>query len=138
MSEAESITVVGRLRSLGGLGGANLVELIKDSKYSFALYITRDEASLLYDYLENLNKKSISILFNGNKVDFEIVIDEIEYSLIICDKSIKLYMDNEEIQFFKHQLNEVIEGRDFYPSELCERKMKNKNITICCFAKDRS
>lgn len=115
-----------------------MVELIKDSKYSFALYISRNDASLLYDYLDNLNNNSISILFNDNKVDFEIVIDEIQYSLIIYNKSIKLYMDNEEIHFFKYRLNEVIEGRDFYPSELCERKMKNKNITICCFVKDRN
>ena len=41
-------------------------------------------------------------------------------------------MDNEEIQFFKYRLNEVIEGNGFYPSELCERKIKNKNVTICC------
>ena len=122
----------------GGLGGANMIELIKDSKYSFALNISRDDASVLYDYLEKINKNSISILFNENKADFEIVIDEIEYSLIIYNKSIKLYMDKEEIQFFKHRLNEVIEGRDFYPSELCERKMKNKNIIICCFVKDRN
>ena len=112
-----------------------MVELIKDSKYSLVLTITRDDASTLYDYLDNQDQKSISILFNEKEADFEIVIDEIEYSLIINKKSIKLYMDDEEILFFKQRLAEVIAGKDFYPSELCERKIKGKNITICCVLK---
>ena len=109
-----------------------MVELIKDGKYSLVFKISRDDASLLYDYLENLNNHSISILFDGKEIDFEIVIDELDYNFIINNKSIKMYMDNEEIQFFKHRLNEVIEGNEFYPSEICERKMRKKNVTICC------
>jgi len=114
------------------LGGVIVVELIKDGKDSFLLKISSEDAAFLYEYLDNLNKNSISILFNGKKIDFKIIIDEMEYDLIINNKSIILYMESEEIQFFKCRLNDVIDGNSFYPSEVCERKYKNKNVIICC------
>jgi hypothetical protein len=45
-------------------------------------------------------------------------------------------MDKDEVEYFKHRLNEAIEGKGFYPAELCERKMKDKNVTLCCFVEE--
>lgn len=110
-----------------------MIEFVKNRKDSFFLRIPRDNVTLFYNYLDKLDKNCVSIMFNGKEVDFEIVIDEIAYDLIIQSRLIKMYMDDEELDFFKYRLKEVIEGKDFYPSEICERQFKNKNVTICCF-----
>ncbi len=109
-----------------------MIELVKIYKCSLLLKISKDNASLLYDYLDNLDKNSMSILFKGKEIDFEIIVDELDISLIMNNKSIKIYMDDEEVQFFKYRINEAIEGRGFFPAELCDRKMKNKTISIYC------
>ena len=109
-----------------------MVELIKDGKYSVVLKISKCDVSFLLEYLNNLNDSCISVLFNGKIVKFEIFIDEIEYDLIIKSDSIKIYMDHDEIEYFKYRLNEVIAGNNFFPSELCERRLKNNSVTIYC------
>ena len=66
-----------------------MIELIRDGRYSFTLKMSKDDAILLYGYLENLDRQKILILFDGKAIDFEIVIDEIDDSLIIYKKELR-------------------------------------------------
>ena len=110
-----------------------MIELVRDSNISMTLKINKNDIPYLLNYLDKLNKNDmLNILFKGEKMKLEIIIDEFSNELIIKNKKIKIFMDNEELEYFIKKLNGVTEGYDFFPSELCERKVKNKYVSIYC------
>lgn len=110
-----------------------MIELVKDSNISMTLKINKNDIPYLLNYLEKHNQDAMfNIIYKGVKTKFEIKIDEFSDELIINNKKIKIFMDNDELEYFVKKLYEVTEGYDFFPSELCERKVKNKYVSIYC------
>ena len=110
-----------------------MIELVKDSNISMTLKINKNDIPNLLNHLEKHNQDAMfNIIYKGVKTKFEIKIDEFSDALIINNKKIIIFMDNDELEYFVKKLYKVTEGYDFYPSELCERKVKNKYVSIYC------
>ena len=45
---------------------------------------------------------------------------------------IVVYMDKEELEYLEERLNNSLLSKYFYPAEICERRYKNKYVTIYC------
>ena len=41
-------------------------------------------------------------------------------------------MDEEELEYLEERLKKSLINKCFYPAEICERRYKNKYVTIYC------
>ena len=52
--------------------------------------------------------------------------------MLIDKEFVKMYMDDEEIEYLEQRFKEALISKCFYPSEICELKYKNRYITVYC------
>lgn len=52
--------------------------------------------------------------------------------MIIREDVVEMCMDEEELEYFEERLKNSQINKCFYPAEICERRYKNKCVTIYC------
>lgn len=112
-----------------------MIEMIKSSAISFDIRIDIQGINQMLSYIEKNDIDGmghLQLIYLGRSRRFEIELDNQDDRIIITGDTIKLYMDDEEIDYLKQRLEEALVSKSFYPSEICERNYKNRNITLCC------
>lgn len=112
-----------------------MIEILKYSSLSFLLKIDTQGIEEMLKYIEMVSNKSekyIQILYLGQKKRFAIYIDCGRDDILIREEIIEIYLDEEELEYLKERLNNSLINKCFYPAEICERRYKNKYVTIYC------
>lgn len=112
-----------------------MIELIQNSAISFHLRINIQGIEEVLRYIEELkrkNKEHLQILYRGKNRSFEIELNNDVNKMLISEKFVKMYMDDEEIEYLEQRLKEALVSKCFYPSEICEMNYKNRYITVYC------
>lgn len=50
--------------------------------------------------------------------------------MIIYEDVLEVSMDEEELEYLEERLEKSLINKCFYPAEICERRYKNKCVTI--------
>ncbi|MBD5542319.1 MAG: hypothetical protein HDR00_14245 [Lachnospiraceae bacterium] len=112
-----------------------MIEMIKSNRITFWLKIDIQGIEELLIYINGLNGKSRKypqILYLGKERKLEIELDTEIDELLIGKDVIKLYMDEEELEYLEERLKDALISRCFYPAEMCGRTYKNRNVYIYC------
>lgn len=112
-----------------------MIEMLKNNKISFLLKLDTQGIEEMLKYIKKVSKKSeetIQILYLGQKKRFAIKLDSDEDEMLVNRDVIVVYMDKEELEYLEERLNNSLLSKYFYPAEICERRYKNKYVTIYC------
>ena len=112
-----------------------MIEMIKNSAISFHIKVDIHGIKQMLSYIEendNNGKGHLKLIYLGKNRRLEIELNYQEYRIIITEDTIKICMDDEEIDYLKQRLEEALISKSFYPSEICERNYKNRSITLYC------
>lgn len=112
-----------------------MIELLKNSTASFLLKVDAQGIEEMLKYIKILSEKSgeyIQITYSGERRRFAIKLDSNIDEILIREDIIEVHMDEEELEYLKERLNDSLISKCFYPAEICERKHKNKYVTIYC------
>lgn len=112
-----------------------MIEMIKKSSISFHIRVDMQGVEQILNYIENTYidvKVDLELIYLEKSRKFEIELDNQKDELIINENVIKMCMDDEEIDYLKQRLEEAQIRKSFYPSEICDRHYKNKNVTLYC------
>ena len=112
-----------------------MVEIVKSSTNSFLLKVDIQGIEKMLMYINNVSEKCeeyIQILYSGKEMRFSIKLDSNVDEMFIGEDIIEMYMDEEELEYFKERLKNSLLSKCFYPAEIFERRYKNKYVTIYC------
>ncbi len=111
-----------------------MIKLIKNSTSSFCIQMDAEGINETLKYLKNMNEENgylQTMYWRGEiklQIELNLNIDEIRISKDI----VAIYMDYEELEYFKQRLEEALNSGCFYPAEICERRHKNSYTTLYC------
>lgn len=112
-----------------------MIEMIKSSAISFLLKTDIQGIEEMLMYIKELNgrdREYPQILYLGKKRNLEIELNTDVDKMLISEDVIKVYMEEEELEYFEQRLENALISGCFYPAEICERKYKNRYVTIYC------
>lgn len=112
-----------------------MIEMIKSNTASFLLKADTQGIEEMLMYIRALSDKSekyLQILCLGNERNFAIKINSDVDEMLISEDIIKVYLDEEELEYLEQRLNNSLVSKCFYPAEICERRYKNKYVTLYC------
>ena len=112
-----------------------MIEMNRNSSISFLLKmdIQGIEEMLMYTKkINNIGRRCPQILYLGENRNFEIELITDADEMFIGENVIKLYMGVEELEYLVQRLENALISRCFYPAEICERKYRNKYVTVYC------
>lgn len=112
-----------------------MIEMFKNNTMSFLLKVDIQGVEKMLKYIKIVPEKGkeyIQIIYSGQKKKFKIMIDADVDEILIQEDIIVVYMDEEEIEYLEERLNDSLISKCFYPAEICERRYKNKYVTIYC------
>lgn len=112
-----------------------MIEMVKSSTHSFLLKVDTQGIEKMLMYINTVSEKSeeyIKILYSGKEKSLSIKLDSDVDEMLIRENIIKIYMDEEELEYLKERLNNSLLSKYFYPAEIFERRYKNKYVTIYC------
>ena len=104
-----------------------MIEMFRNNTMSFLLKVDTQGIEEMLKYIKTVSEKSeeyIQIL--SIKLDSDV--DE----MIIREDVVEMCMDEEELEYFEERLKNSQINKCFYPAEICERRYKNKCVTIYC------
>ncbi len=118
------------------IGDGIMIELVKNNTTSFLLKADTQDIEEMLMYIKTIvsekREEYIQILYSGQEKSFTIKIDSDVDEMLISEDIIEVYMDEEELEYLEQRLNNSLISKCFYPAEICERRYKNKYITIYC------
>lgn len=112
-----------------------MIEMIKRNTASFLLKADMQGIEEVLMYIKALSDKSekyLQILYLGNERNFAIKLNSDANEMLIGEDIVKVYLDEEELRYFEQRLNNSLVSKCFYPAETCERRYKNKYVTLYC------
>lgn len=112
-----------------------MIEMFKNNTMSFLLKVDTQGIEELLKYIQTVSEKSkehIQILYLGQERKFIIKLDSDVDEMIIYEDVIEVCMDEEELDYLEERLKKSLINNCFYPAEICERRYKNKYVTIYC------
>lgn len=112
-----------------------MIEMFKSNTMSFLIKVDTQGIKEMLKYIQIVSEKSeqyIQVLYSGQKRKFTIKLDSNEDEMIIREGVVEMCMDKEELEYFEERLKESQINKCFYPAEVCERKYKNKYVTVYC------
>ena len=112
-----------------------MIEMVKKSAISFQIRIDIQGIEDLINYIKKIkrdNNIQLQIVYLDKNKNFEIELNEDVWNISINDEFIKLYMDEEELDYLEQRLKDAFTSGYFYPAEICERNYKGKNVTLYC------
>lgn len=112
-----------------------MIEMFKNNTMSFLLKVDTQGIEEMLKYIKTVSEKSeeyIQIIYSGQKKRFAIKLDSDVDEMLIREDIIEVYMDEEELEYLEERLNNSLISKCFYPAEICERRYKNKCVTIYC------
>lgn len=112
-----------------------MIEMSKINTASFLLKADTQGIKEMLMYIKALPDKSekyLQILYLGNERNFAINLNSDEDEMLIGEDIIKVYLDEEELEYLEQRLNNSLVSKCFYPAEICERRYKNKYVTLYC------
>lgn len=112
-----------------------MIEMIKNNSMSFLLKLDTQGIKELLKYIQTVSEKSedhIQMLYLGQERKFMIKLDSDVDEMIIYKDVLEVCMDEEELDYLEERLKKSLINNCFYPAEICERRYKNKYVTIYC------
>lgn len=112
-----------------------MIEMFKNNSMSFLLKVDTQGIKEMLKYIKTVSEKSeehIQILYLGQEKKFKIKLDSDVDEMIIYKDVVEVCMDEEELEYLEERLNNSLINKCFYPAEICERRYKNKCVTIYC------
>ena len=112
-----------------------MIEMLKNNSMSFLLKVDTQGIEELLKYIQTVLEKSeehIKILYLGQETEFIIRLDSDVDKMMIYDDVLEVSMDGEELEYLEERLKKSLINKCFYPAEICERRYKNKYVTIYC------
>ena len=112
-----------------------MIKMIKYGAISFHLRIDINGIEEMLEYIEKLGNKdkvNLQIQYLGKNRNFEIELNNDVDKLLVSEKLVKIYMDDEEFEYFEQRLKDSLTSSYFYPSEICEKYYNNRYATIYC------
>lgn len=110
-----------------------MIEMLKNNATSFLLKADIQGIEKMLKYIKAVSEKSeeyIKILYLGQEKRLAIKLESDVDEMLIKEDIIEVYMDEEELEYFKERLDNSLISKCFYPAEICERRCKNKYATI--------
>lgn len=112
-----------------------MIEMFRNNTMSFLLKVDTQGIEEMLKYIKTVSEKSeeyIQILYSGQKKKLTIKLDSDVDEMIIREDVVEMCMDEEELEYFEERLKNSQINKCFYPAEICERRYKNKCVTIYC------
>ncbi len=112
-----------------------MIEMFKNSTMSYLLKVDTQGIEEMLRYIKTVSEKSegyIQILYSGREKKFVIKLDSDVDEMLIREDIVKVYMDEEELEYLEERLKNSLMSKYFYPAEICERRYKNKCVAIYC------
>ena len=112
-----------------------MIEMFRNNTMSFLLKVDTQGIEEMLKYIKTVSEKSeeyIQILYSGQEKKLTIKLDSDVDEMIIREDVVEMCMDEEELEYFEERLKNSQINKCFYPAEICERRYKNKCVTIYC------
>ena len=112
-----------------------MIEMFRNNTMSFLLKVDIQGIEEMLKYIKTVSEKSeeyIQILYSGQEKKLTIKLDSDVDEMIIREDVVEMCMDEEELEYFEERLKNSQINKCFYPAEICERRYKNKCVTIYC------